>query len=229
MALRRVQDRACPLRVPAWRSGSAWTALLLSLLLATAADLATKRWAFAVVAGRPVEVDRDRVLATPPGGINALIPRHEPRVVVPHLLELQLVLNPGAVFGVGPGRRWFFIAFTAAAMLFALWVFGAWTGPRDRAAHIAIGLVMAGGLGNLYDRLRFGCVRDFLHPLPGVPLPFGLRWPSGSREVWPWVSNVADALLLIGIAVLLVHLWRGGDRAQAERTPSAAQRSAEQD
>ncbi len=174
-----------------------------------------------------MHVDRDRVLATPPARINDLVPKHQPRVVVPHVLELQLVLNPGAVFGVGPGRRWFFIVFTAGAVLFAVWVFGAWTDARDRAAHLAIGMIVAGGVGNLYDRLRFGCVRDFLHPLPGVHLPFGLRWPNGSREVWPWVSNVADALLLVGIALLLAHLWRSGGRAAATPDSPAPRSSAQ--
>jgi len=192
----------------AWRSPVAWIWLSASFALALAADLATKHSAFARIAGAPVLITREQVLALPPSRINTLIPAHKPIIVAPHALELQLVLNPGAVFGVGPGKRWFFVMFTALAILFALWVFATWTKPRDRIAHAALGLIVAGGVGNLFDRLMFGCVRDFLHPLPGILLPFGITWPGGGAEVWPWVSNVADALLLVGIATLLIRLWR---------------------
>ena len=73
---------------------------------------------------------------------------------------------------------------------------------------MAIGLLIGGGLGNLYDRLKFACVRDFLHPLPRVRLPFGLTWPDGSTGIWPYVSNIADLFLLIGIGMLMWHIWR---------------------
>jgi signal peptidase II len=74
--------------------------------------------------------------------------------------------------------------------------------------HAALGLVLAGALGNLYDRVVYGAVRDMLHMLPGVRLPMGLRWPNGHDEVWPWIFNIADVSLLLGVGVLLlVGLW----------------------
>ncbi len=200
--------------VPALRSPRAWILLLVVVAVGIAADLATKSLAFQRVAPQAVQVERERVLS---GDLRDIIPPHQPRVVVPYVLELTLVLNPGAVFGVGPGKRWFFVLFTVVAVGFGLWIFARWTAARDWPAHLGLGLILAGGLGNLYDRLVFGCVRDFLHPLPNVHLPFGLRWPGGAREVWPWVSNVADALLLIGIALLIWTLWRNGDPKDAPR------------
>lgn len=197
-----------PAHVSAARSPRAWATLLLVAGAGVAIDLWSKAVAFERVAGAPVVVRREDVLALGPGEINRLVPPHTPVNVVPHLLDFQLVLNPGAVFGVGAGRRWFFVVFTGVAIAFALWVFARWTTPRARVAHVGIGLIFAGGLGNLYDRLVHGCVRDFLHPLPGVRLPFGLRWPSGAPDVWPWVSNVADAFLLLGVALLMTSLWR---------------------
>jgi len=58
------------------------------------------------------------------------------------------VLNPGAVFGIGPGQRGFFVGFTVLALVFA------WSCRQvdDRARpirHAAIGLLIGGGLGNL--------------------------------------------------------------------------------
>ncbi len=195
----------------AWRSPWAWATLGVSTLLVAAADLLTKWLAFQNVAGAPVALDRHAVLAAAPDRLGLLIPQHEAVMVLPRVLELQLVLNPGAVFGVGAGKRWFFIAFTLLAMGVGVWVFARWTHARSRWAHVALGLVLGGGLGNLYDRVQLACVRDFLHPLPDVHLPFGLSWLNGSTEVWPWVSNVADATLLIGIGILIVGLWRSGN------------------
>ncbi|MCA9287799.1 MAG: signal peptidase II [Phycisphaerales bacterium] len=194
------------------RSPRAWLVLLVVAALGTASDLWTKSWAFANVADEPVEVVRADVLAALARnrGLGALTPPDRLHAI-PNLLDFTLVLNPGAVFGVGAGRRSFFIVFTAVAIAFGLWVFARWTRPRDWLAHLGLGLLMAGGLGNLYDRLTYACVRDFIHPLPGVHLPFGLAWPNNaSTEVWPWVSNVADAYLIVGIILILWHSWRGG-------------------
>lgn len=196
---------------PALRCPRAWFFLLALTAALLVFDLATKWAAFRFIADHPVHLDRSAALAyvqNAPHLLHELIPPHDPVVVIPSILEFKLVLNPGAVFGSGAGKRWFFISFTIAVLLFTLFVFARWTTPRDRAAHIAIALIISGGIGNLYDRIVYACVRDFLHPLPSVPLPFGIRWPNGSPELWPWVSNVADAYLIAGIAILMLWMWR---------------------
>jgi signal peptidase II len=209
-------------------SRAAWLALLAVTLGGLAVDLLSKSIAFAKIAPHPVIVDRAKVLDAQARGLSLsrLIPDDmTPRHIIPNVLDLSLVLNPGAVFGIGAGKRWFFVAFTAGAMALAVWMFGAWTRAKDRWAHIGIGLLVAGGIGNLYDRLVYGCVRDFIHPLPGVQLPFGWTMPlSGGREVWPYVSNIADLWLLIGIGMLMWYLWRQGAHkkiAHRDKPPAA--------
>lgn len=216
-----------PALTPAWTSRRAWIILLIVVAVGTTFDLVTKRVAFERIAEHPVEIDRETVLTLSPEQIGRLTPQHEPVVVIPHVLQFELVLNPGAVFGVGSGRRVFFVAFTFAALVFGGWVFARWTRADQWAAHVSIGLILAGGLGNLYDRIVFGCVRDFLHPLPTAPLPFGLTWPGGSEHLWPWVSNVADAFLLIGIAGLVITLWRDPFAQPEEIAPSGDEDAAD--
>lgn len=202
----------------AWRSPQAWMLLAMVACAALALDLWTKHLAFARVAGTSVVIDRDAVLAVSrvdPRAISRLIPDHPPVHVVPSVLDLTLVLNPGAVFGMGAGRRVFFMVFTGATVAFAVYMFAFWLRARERWAHGAVGLLIAGGLGNFYDRWTFACVRDFLHPLPGVKFPGGWAPFGAGGEVWPWVSNVADAWLLVGIAVLAVSFWRQGRSAAA--------------
>lgn len=189
------------------RSGRAWLVIVIAMVVGLGADLWTKSWAFQTVAGAPVVIDRDLAARTTHPSL--LIPRHDPVVVIPGVLDFSLVLNPGAVFGMGAGKRWFFVTLTAVALGMGLWLFSAWTRPRQWWAHAAIGLILAGGMGNLYDRVVYACVRDFIHPLPEVVYPFGWSAPWSGREIWPWVSNVADKLLIIGIAVLIWHILIG--------------------
>ncbi len=188
----------------------AWAVLVAVTIAALGTDLWSKSAAFDRVAGQPVVLDREQVIAASasPRGPGAVIPLHDPVEAVPGMLDFTLVLNRGAVFGIAAGKRWVFVAFTMGAVCFALFGFSRWTHRRQWVVHTAIGLVLGGGLGNLYDRLMYACVRDFLHPLPGVQLPFGLKWPGGNTELWPYVSNIADLYLIVGIAVLVIHVWR---------------------
>lgn len=199
----------------AWRSPRAWAIFLGVFSVGLATDLWLKRWSFQNVAARPVEYHRSN------GAPDLMIPPHEPVQVVPRVLNLHLVKNDGAVFGIGANQRMFFIVFTIAALAGAVAVFARWTDDRSPLAHVALGLIMGGGFGNLYDRLQLGFVRDFLHMLPGWKLPFGLRWPGGSDEVFPWVFNAADVMLLAGMATLMWHMNAVDRRRKAERADAA--------
>ncbi len=209
-------EASSKLEHPARRSAVAWGLLLLVVLVGLVLDLWTKQWAFEEVAGAPVEL----VYADIVDGANP-IPWHDGmRVVSPDLLDFRLVLNRGAVFGIGQGRRVAFVLFTGVAIVVAVVVFGWWTQARAHLAHVAIGLILAGGLGNLYDRLSIGAVRDFLHLLPRRDLPFGISWPGGTTEVFPWIFNLADVELLVGMALLLIHVQILDRRARiASRGP----------
>ncbi len=203
--------------LPAWKSRRAWIIFILVSILGTAFDLATKSWAFATIAADPVTIRRADVLAT--SDLSTLISNHDPMVVIPGVLELTLVLNSGAVFGLGAGARWFFVVFTLGAIAFVTWAFATQTRARDTMVHVSSGLLIAGGLGNLYDRLLYACVRDFLHPLPHATIPF-----TSGRPLWPYVSNVADAFLIVGIAGLLLFSFV---RRPADKVEKANERMSE--
>ena len=184
----------------AWRSPLAWLVLMGVLASGLSLDLSLKYWSFTRVAQTEF---RDGQI---------IIPSHAPVRVIPGVLNLHLVKNEGAVFGIGANQRMFFVVFTIGALAAALLVFARWTGRGATLAHVAIGLILAGGLGNLYDRLRFSVVRDFMHMLPGWKLPWGWHWPGGSTEIFPWVFNVADVMLLFGMGMLMLHINRAEKR-----------------
>lgn len=197
-----------------------WVILLTTLVIGLVADLGSKWWAFHSIADAPVIVRRDEVLAQSkidPTDLMSLVPPHEP-VGIHKVFEFQLVLNNGAVFGAGQGKRWMFIGFTAVVLLIAVYSYAKYASPASRWTPFAVGLVVSGGIGNLYDRIVYGCVRDFLHPLAGLEFPWNIRWPHGSPEVWPYVSNVADAALLVGIGILIVKMWTVDSAAKKPRS-----------
>ena len=188
--------------------------LVVICLLGISLDLWSKHWAFQNIAAGPVHLDREAILADP----DWKPPWHEGVDVLPYgLLDFDLVMNHGAVFGIGQESRLVFVVFTIVAVLVATCIFAFWTRARSRWIHVGIGLILAGGIGNLYDRLTYGAVRDFLHLAPEWNLPFGWHWPNGSPEIFPWVFNVADVLLLTGMAILILRSGRRSDEPEFSR------------
>ena len=173
----------------------------------------------------------------------------ETRELVPSVLSLRLSLNPGALFGMGAGKVPLFIVASVVALGFVLYLF-AGSGRRQRGVHLALAMILAGALGNLYDRAFVR--RDLVHfkPASGVPahevghilddtgsaVIVFRHWGHAQgaeiirrenveslvrnvgvvrdflkitpvvagREIWPWVFNVADVLLVAGVSLLLI-------------------------
>ena len=166
---------------PAWRSPRAATCFGGLLLALLAADLLLKSWAFSGAIGPDQTI-----------------------ILTPRLLALKLTLNKGAVFGMMPGFRWTFVIATFVALVVVLYFFCR-SSAKHRWLHAALALVLAGSLGNLYDRLVWAGVRDMLWLFPGVHLPFGWNWPGGATDLYPWIFNLADAYLLVGIGFIFLR------------------------
>ena len=199
------------------RSPAAWILLVIVAALGTASDLWTKHWAFENVAREPVIIDRERVLAAR-HGLGAMTPPDKMRII-PGVLDFTRVLSPGAVSGIGARQRVFFVTLTGAAIGFALGV-----RPVDRPAGPTgprgPGAAAGRWAGNLYDGWSTPAAR--LHPSPPGAAPLRDQVPNGSAEIWPWVSNVADAYLIVGIGLVLWHSWRGGREGHEAREASGA-------
>jgi signal peptidase II len=118
--------------------------------------------------------------------------------VIPHFFRLSHVLNTGAAFSLlenlPPNAvRLGLIAFSvfAAVIVFIL----LWrTGRTLSLTSVALALILGGALGNLYDRIRFHHVVDFL----AVRI-YHYNWPD---------FNVADSCIVIGACLLLLEIFR---------------------
>lgn len=84
--------------------------------------------------------------------------------LIPHVIELRFCLNEGAAFSLFSGRQGLLIAVTSAALLAVAWyLFFKCRGPAMRWERVAMILILAGGLGNLIDRVANQCVVDYLN------------------------------------------------------------------
>jgi signal peptidase II len=187
-------------KVYAGQRPAAVVAFVLVVLVVLAADMGLKAYAFHRVAGEPVVLDGS---APPYFGV----PHHDPTVLIPGILNLQLTANGGAIFGIGKGSRWIFVGVGIVAIVFVCRVF--WRSDAKLwLFHVALALILAGAIGNLYDRIRYAVVRDMLHLFSNTDLPWGLTWPGGARGLYPWVFNLADVALLAGVITVIFVTWR---------------------
>ncbi|MGH1562698.1 signal peptidase II [Mumia sp. DW29H23] len=122
----------------------------------------------------------------------------DPVVVIPHVLHLTFVRNPGAAFGMATG---FTIVLTVIALTVCVVVVRMARQLRDPLWAIGLGLLLAGALGNLTDRI-------FREPSPlrGHVVDF-LQFPDWPPN-WP-VFNVADVMINVAAVIIVLQTVRG--------------------
>ena len=154
------------------KSAKAHLRLWVMVVLGFGADLASKIWVIQTL-GEPG--DQKKI------------------VVIEDYLNFISVYNTGAVAGFASGKTVFLLIVSVLALVFLFWLFAV-SRASQWVQHLCIGMLFAGALGNMYDRIfNDGRVIDFID----VNLHF---WPAN-----PWPTfNVADVLLCVGVGVLLL-------------------------
>jgi len=119
-----------------------WGILLLATAIMVALDLLLKSWSVANLEGQPS------------------------RVLIPGILGLRYTINTGAAFGLLANNEWGRWVLTFINCVFMgglLWYYSRI--PQEKRfwlLRIPVIMIFAGGLGNLYDRVTLGYVRDML-------------------------------------------------------------------
>ncbi|NLN17885.1 MAG: signal peptidase II [Firmicutes bacterium] len=116
--------------------------------------------------------------------VQRTLPMNKPHAILPPLLYLTYVENPGAAFSLLPGWRWFFIV-VALAFLILVRTHLVQMTRENPSSRWGLALALAGTAGNLIDRIRHGSVIDFLD------VPFFT------------VFNIADCCIVIGFGLII--------------------------
>lgn len=199
---------------PAYKSLAAIVLFVAVAVAGLAADLLSKQYAFESLLNDPAVLRRAEAFnprnysreLTPQEALrNVLCPQRD---VFPGV-RFTLSTNPGIAFGIEIPR----IAVGIATLL-AMGLVAAMFAASDAKAHwthIAMGMILAGALGNLYDRL-FAAIAL---PIAGMqPISYQVRdFIDLSQLYYKWIFNVADALLVVGIAIVLLQRIRPRRRA----------------
>lgn len=173
------------MNAPSYPRGRRIVLFLIVAAVGTALDLGTKEWMFRQQGLRDLQT----------------------WWVIPEIAGFQLTFNEGAIWGIGQGKVWLFATLSvlfAIAIPVWLFYFGA---AADRVLTLLLGCVMAGVLGNLYDRLGLHGDTWFYHPDRLGEPAYAVRdwilvqWDDQLR--WP-NFNIADAFLVVSAIILAV-------------------------
>ncbi|MGA7158263.1 MAG: signal peptidase II [Acidobacteriaceae bacterium] len=162
--------------------------------MTTHASKPDMRWLALAIAAIVVVIDRLTKL-----WVTSHIPPGHAIVIIPRVFRLTHVLNTGAAFSMFEGStspalvRHLLIAFSVIAVtvvLALIWKMG----RAMTLTSVALALILGGAIGNLYDRVRFAYVVDFLE----VHIVH-YHWPD---------FNVADSAIVVGACLVLLEMLR---------------------
>ena len=128
--------------------------------------------------------------------VSGTLKMYEIRPIIPGLLNLTLVHNTGAAFGLlagqpSPLRTLFFLGVSFLAMGVVVWMIFR-LDQEQKVELVALSLIFGGALGNVIDRARLGEVIDFIDVYYRT-----YHWPA---------FNVADSAVTTGVLLLLYCL-----------------------
>ncbi|HEX4889648.1 MAG TPA: signal peptidase II [Alphaproteobacteria bacterium] len=119
--------------------------------------------------------------------------------------DLTMVWNRGVSFGMlQADSPYAHLALTGFVVLISLGVVAWLWQNTDKLSAIALGGILGGALGNIYDRVKYGAVADFFdfHLM-------GYHW---------YVFNLADAAISIGVTLLLIRtFWVADEVNEADK------------
>ena len=159
----------------------------LTALLGILADQGTKRWVIANIEPNVGEI-----------------------VLIPDFMSLVHVHNTGAAFSTMEGQLVLFIVFTAVAAVVVLDLVRRQE-PTEAFVPFTLGLIFAGAIGNGIDRVVQGHVTDMIKNYAGFEPAMSWLVERFHTNVWP-IYNVADSMLLVGVAAFGLHFLFQGDR-----------------
>ena len=112
-------------------------------------------------------------------------------ILIPHVLNLTYVQNTGEAFGIGSNSTSMFVAVNVGIIGLITYFIFSKKEELSKLILIALHLVLAGGIGNLIDRIARGFVIDYIDISPLIKYP---------------VFNLADIFVVVGCLIVVISL-----------------------
>lgn len=166
--------------------------IILMSLIVVILDQISKYW---IYYGHVVGTLGYTGAATDLAGLKSFLASAAARNSIPangQFLVLSFTANDAALFGIGTGTAWAARLLTAltAVFLFLLLFFAFRTRKKlNRYDAITFGLLIGGSIGNLFDRIAFGYVRDMIYA-KFIDFP---------------IFNIADSAICIAIGLIVLE------------------------
>ena len=196
---------------------------LVAAIILTALDLGTKAWALDRLSAESFSPPGEVCEPDENGFIRTQRRRRAPVVVVDGIFEFSYAENCGAAFGFlrdFPFRRYIFFPAALIAVLLLPWMVR--RGHGGKWLVYGAPFIMAGALGNLYDRVTHGFVVDFIrfYTRDGLgPIPAGWEYPT---------FNVADIHITVGVVCILLDGFVVGRHEAEEEAEEGAEEGADE-
>lgn len=113
--------------------------------------------------------------------------------VINGFLRLNYIQNTGAAWSILEGKQYLLIGITILMLILVYNM--SFSYENNLLNNITFGLLFGGIIGNLFDRVLYGMVRDFVD----INL-FGYDFP---------VFNIADMAIVLGVVILLISTLKG--------------------
>ena len=108
--------------------------------------------------------------------------------IIKDVIHLTYSENTGAAFGMLKDHRWIFLVFSTVAII-AISGYLIATKPKNKLYVTALSFVLAGGIGNMIDRIAYGYVVDFID---FTLIDFA-------------IFNIADSFITVGACLLILY------------------------
>lgn len=113
--------------------------------------------------------------------------------VINEFLRLNYIQNTGAAWSILEGKQYLLIGITILMLILVYNM--SFSYDNNKLNNFTFGILFGGIIGNLFDRVLYGMVRDFID----INI-FGYNFP---------VFNIADMLIVLGVVILLISTFKG--------------------
>ncbi|MGB3160197.1 signal peptidase II [Carnobacterium sp.] len=110
--------------------------------------------------------------------------------VFPNILSWMYLRNTGAAWSILEGQMWFFYIVTVIVVVVVVYYLQKY-GHQSKLLSLSLSFILAGSIGNVIDRVRFGYVVDMIR-LEFIDFP---------------IFNVADIALSVGVALMILYVF----------------------